>query len=68
MDQAKGILMHALGCDADEAFGRMRHISQTQHVKLTEVARRVIEAGGLAVEGAGLGAQTSGEGTRTAGH
>jgi hypothetical protein len=67
VDQAKGILMHALGCDADEAFGRMRRVSQTQHVKLTEVARRVIEAGGLDMAGDGQGAQIGGEGTATAG-
>ena len=47
VDQAKGILMHALGCDADDAFDRMRRVSQTQHIKLTEVARRVIETGGI---------------------
>lgn len=67
VDQAKGILMHALGCDADEAFGRMRHVSQTQHVKLTEVARRVIEAGGLDDQDAGPGRQPGSEGARTAG-
>jgi ANTAR domain len=50
VDQAKGILMHAFGCGADEAFERLRHISQTQHVKLTEVARQIIETGGLGVD------------------
>jgi ANTAR domain len=43
VDQAKGILMQLLGCDGDEAFARLRRISQTQHVKLTDVARQVIE-------------------------
>jgi ANTAR domain len=43
VDQAKGILMQLLGCDGDQAFERLRRISQTQHVKLTEVARQVIE-------------------------
>ena len=43
VDQAKGVLMQLLDCDGDQAFERLRHISQTQHVKLTEVARRVIE-------------------------
>jgi GAF domain-containing protein len=66
VDQAKGILMHALGCDADEAFGRMRHASQTQHVKLTEVARRVIEVGGLDGQDAGL-SNPGREGARMAG-
>ncbi|CND82570.1 transcriptional regulator containing GAF%2C AAA-type ATPase%2C and DNA binding domains [Mycobacterium tuberculosis] len=42
VDQAKGILMHALGCDADEAFTEMRRISQTRHVKLTALAQRIV--------------------------
>jgi hypothetical protein len=41
-DQAKGILMHALGCDADEALAYLRRESQRRHVKVTEVAARVI--------------------------
>ena len=43
VDQAKGVLMQLTGCDADEAFGRLRRISQTQHVKMTEIARQVVE-------------------------
>jgi AmiR/NasT family two-component response regulator len=43
VDQAKGILMHALGCSAAEALDRMRRVSQTQHVKVTDVARQVVE-------------------------
>jgi hypothetical protein len=42
VDQAKGILMHALGCDAEEAFAEMRRISQTRHVKLTALAQRIV--------------------------
>ena len=60
VDQAKGILMHALGCHADDAFDRMRRASQTQHIKLTEVARRVIEAGGVDPATAGAAAETNG--------
>ena len=41
-DQAKGILMHALGCDADEALRYLRRESQRRHIKVTEVAARVI--------------------------
>jgi len=41
-DQAKGILMHALGCSADEALLIMRRESQQRHIKVTEVAERVI--------------------------
>jgi hypothetical protein len=44
VDQAKGIMMHALGCSAQEAFDRMREISQTRHVKVTEVASTIIKA------------------------
>lgn len=47
VDQAKGILMHALGCDADEAFAEMRRISQTRHVKLTALAQRIVGDQGL---------------------
>ena len=44
VDQAKGILMHALGCSADEALERMREVSQRSNIRATEVARRVIDA------------------------
>lgn len=43
VDQAVGVLMQALGCDSGEAFERLRRISQTEHVKLTEVAAGVVE-------------------------
>jgi hypothetical protein len=43
VDQAVGVLMQALGCDPQEAFERLRRISQTEHVKLTEVAAKVVE-------------------------
>jgi ANTAR domain len=45
-DQAKGVLMHALGCSADEALAIMRRESQQRHVKVTEVAARVIATHG----------------------
>lgn len=44
VDQAKGILMHALGCSADEALDRMRDVSQRSNVRATEVARRIVAA------------------------
>ncbi|HUD76419.1 MAG TPA: GAF and ANTAR domain-containing protein [Streptosporangiaceae bacterium] len=44
VDQAKGILMHALGCSAEEALERMREVSQRSNLRATEVARRVIDA------------------------
>ena len=46
VDQAKGVLMHALGCSADEALDRMRRVSQTQHVKVTDVAKQVVQTQG----------------------
>ena len=46
VDQAKGILMHALGCDAAEALRRLRQQSQRRHVKVTEVAAEVVAAYG----------------------
>jgi len=45
VDQAKGILMNALGCSADEALDRMRQISQQGNMKVTEVASRIIDSG-----------------------
>jgi hypothetical protein len=44
VDQAKGVLMHALGCDADDALRRLREESQRRHVKVTEVASQVVAA------------------------
>ncbi|HEV3380454.1 MAG TPA: ANTAR domain-containing protein [Trebonia sp.] len=41
-DQAKGILMHALGCDAVEALAYLRRESQRRHVKVTEIAAQII--------------------------
>jgi AmiR/NasT family two-component response regulator len=42
VDQAKGVLMHALGCDADDALRRLRQESQRRHIKVTEVAAEVV--------------------------
>jgi AmiR/NasT family two-component response regulator len=42
VDQAKGVLMHAMGCDADTAFQELKRISQTRHVKLTAIAQRIV--------------------------
>jgi ANTAR domain/GAF domain len=44
VDQAKGILMHALGCSADDALARIRDMSQRGNLRATEVAARVIDA------------------------
>jgi hypothetical protein len=50
-DQAKGILMHALGCDAEEALRYLRRESQRRHVKVTEVAAQVIATYGAGGRG-----------------
>jgi hypothetical protein len=52
VDQAKGILMHALGCDAAEALDRIRRVSQRRHIKVTRVAGQIVEAHGGAHGGA----------------
>lgn len=44
VDQAKGILMHALGCTAEEALDRMRDVSQRSNIRATEVASRIVAA------------------------
>jgi AmiR/NasT family two-component response regulator len=46
VDQAKGVLIHALGCTAEEALQRMRQVSQAQNMKVTDVATRIIESRG----------------------
>jgi hypothetical protein len=46
VDQAKGMLMHALGCGAEDALRRLRQISQQHNLKVTQVAARIIESNG----------------------
>jgi ANTAR domain len=46
VDQAKGVLMHALGCTAEEALQRMRQVSQAHNMKVTDVATRIIDSRG----------------------
>ncbi|MEV0091038.1 GAF and ANTAR domain-containing protein [Streptomyces sp. NPDC050738] len=54
IDQASGIVMHVLGCDAAEAFQILRRISQRTNRKLADVAEAVAdsvgESGGSALE------------------
>jgi AmiR/NasT family two-component response regulator len=38
--------MHALGCSAADALERMRRVSQTQHVKVTDVAKQIVQTQG----------------------
>jgi ANTAR domain-containing protein len=42
VDQAKGILMHAFGCGAEDALRRLRRESQRRHIKVTEVAAEIV--------------------------
>jgi predicted LPLAT superfamily acyltransferase len=53
VDQAKGMLMHALGCTADEALRRMREVSQEHNMRVTDVAARIIDSRGADLLGPG---------------
>ncbi len=44
IEQAKGVLMFATGCDADAAFDLLRRRSMTRNVKLHEVAHHLVDA------------------------
>ncbi|MER6162206.1 GAF and ANTAR domain-containing protein [Streptomyces sp. NPDC001868] len=50
VDQACGMIMHVLGCDADTAFTVLRRISQTTNRKLSDVASAVVEKRGRGLE------------------
>lgn len=43
IDMAKGIVMSENRCGPEEAFDRLRELSQTQHRKLRDVARELVE-------------------------
>ncbi|WP_150238603.1 GAF and ANTAR domain-containing protein [Nocardiopsis quinghaiensis] len=43
IDQAKGIIMHARGCDADTAFTALREVAQRNRKRVVEVARDLVE-------------------------
>ena len=53
LDQARGMLMNAHGCSADEAGQQMRAMSAAEHLTMTEVARRVIASQGAGTPEAG---------------
>jgi GAF domain-containing protein len=42
IEQAKGVLMARQGCDADEAFGILRRLSQSSNRKLRQIAAEVV--------------------------
>ncbi|MDG4865366.1 ANTAR domain-containing protein, partial [Streptomyces sp. T-3] len=50
VDQACGIVMHVLACDAEDAFAVLRRISQATNRKLTEVAAGLVETRGRGLE------------------
>jgi|HubBroStandDraft_6_1064221.scaffolds.fasta_scaffold566362_2 hypothetical protein len=67
IDQALGILMSRSGCGSDEAFEKLRTLSQREHRKLSEVARLLVDesvrrararSGGTQDRGASAGSQT----------
>jgi GAF domain-containing protein len=43
IDQALGVLMSRSGASAQEAFDRLRAMSQTQHVKVADVSRTLVD-------------------------
>lgn len=43
IDMAKGIVMVQEGCGPDEAFNRLRELSQTRHRKLRDIARELVD-------------------------
>ena len=55
LDQARGVLMNARGCTAEEAWQQMRAMSAAQHLTMTEVAERVIATQGENAPEAGAG-------------
>jgi AmiR/NasT family two-component response regulator len=43
IDQAIGLMRGRTGGSAEEAFTRLRAISQSDHTKLAEVAERIVD-------------------------
>jgi GAF domain-containing protein len=43
IDQAIGLVRGRTGATAEEAFARLREISQTEHTKVAEVAQRIVD-------------------------
>ena len=44
IDQAKGMIMVATGCTGDEAFECLSRYSQNANIKLSAIARRIVDA------------------------
>jgi len=43
IEQAKGMLMAAQGCDEEEAFNLLVRASQRENIKLRDIARRIVD-------------------------
>ncbi|MFE6397730.1 ANTAR domain-containing response regulator [Streptomyces alboflavus] len=50
VDQACGIIMHIVTCDADRAFTLLRRVSQQSNRKLAEVAAALVQTRGRGLE------------------
>ncbi|MET9296113.1 ANTAR domain-containing protein [Streptomyces sp. NPDC003077] len=50
VDQASGILMYVLGCDADAAFATLRRLSQRTNRKLSDLAAALVRTRGHGLE------------------
>jgi hypothetical protein len=46
VDQARGMLMQALGCTSDEAMQWLRRVSQQRNIRVADVAGRVLRGNG----------------------
>jgi hypothetical protein len=51
VDQAKGMLMQALGCSAEDALAKLREISQKRNLRVTDVAQTIIDSRGVGQAG-----------------
>jgi hypothetical protein len=60
VDQAKGMLMQALGCSAEDALDKLRQISQERNLRVTDVAQRIIDSRGGGQQGSGGGRTVGG--------
>jgi hypothetical protein len=46
VDQAKGMLMQAFGCTAEEALQWLRKASQQRNIRVADIARKIVTSGG----------------------
>ena len=67
LDQARGVLMHARGCSAEEAWQQMRAMSAAQHITMTEVAGQIIATQGRSTQRGSAPRRSTGESTPEAG-